>query len=156
MKILSRLISTMMGIGYSPIAPGTAGSLAAMLVWWFLPASPLLVHFIFILVLFLIGTWASSITEQDWIRCYGDDKGHDPQVVVIDEAVGVFIAVFVIPKSLYYAIAAFVLFRFFDIVKPFPINRSQKLSGGWGIMIDDVIAGIYSNILIQLYCVLDM
>lgn len=151
MKALSKIISTTFGIGYCPIAPGTAGSLFAILIYWFLPEINVLIFLSFIIFLFIIGVFTATITEKESIKRLGSDKGHDPSIIVIDEVIGELIAVFTIPKTISFFIAAFILFRLFDIVKPFPINASQMIPDGWGIMIDDVIAGMYTNILIQIF-----
>jgi len=99
---------------------------------------------IFSMLLFLLGTWTSHDAEA----VLGKDSGH----IVIDEFCGYLISVLFIPKSIYYLIAAFVLFRIFDIFKPPPIRWIEKtVPGGAGIMLDDVLAGIYANLCIQLW-----
>ena len=76
--------------------------------------------------------------------------GHDPAEVTIDEVVGMWISLFLLPKKIFIVIAAFFVFRFFDIIKPFPARKFDKMHGGFGIMMDDVIAGIYTNIILQI------
>jgi phosphatidylglycerophosphatase A len=151
MNLISKILSTAFGIGYSPIASGTAGSLVTLLVYWFLPVSHNLYFLFLIIIIFFVGVITASVTEKELIKKVGSEKGQDPSIVVIDEVIGMLIAIYAIPKTLPFLIAAFILFRVFDILKPFPINASQKIPRGWGIMIDDVIAGIYANILIQLF-----
>ena len=133
-------IGTGLGSGYIPIAPGTAGSLIALLIYFLFPLSS--VHWLLISVLlFFVGVWVGSEIEKN--------EGDDPGLVVIDEMVGQWLAVIFLPPTLVTLLIGFVLFRVFDIFKPYPINRSQKLKGGWGIMIDDVLAGVYANIIIH-------
>lgn len=151
MRLISKIISTTFGIGYCPIAPGTAASLFALLIYWFLPEINNLIFLSLIIFLFFIGVFTATITEKESIKRLGSEKGHDPSIIVIDEVIGELIAVFTIPKTISFFIAVFILFRLFDIFKPFPINASQKIPHGWGIVIDDVIAGISTNILIQIF-----
>lgn len=140
MRIFHYIIGSALGSGFCPIAPGTAGSLLALLIFWFLPASSAL-WIALILLFFMLGVWSGSEIEKE--------QGHDPQIVVIDEVVGQWIALLFIPHQPGWYMAAFLLFRLFDIRKPWPIFQLQKLPGGWGIMIDDVLAGIYAGILIH-------
>ena len=79
-----------------------------------------------------------------------DKQLNDPGIIVIDEMAGMLVAFIAIPKELIFIIAAFILFRFFDIVKPFPINIVENLSSGWGIVLDDFVAGIFANIVLQI------
>ena len=152
MKRLSYVLATGFGTGYSPFAPGTAGALFFMLVagWWF-PTSALGYQVGLTVLLFVISVYTSTVVEKDLIKRLGEEKGHDAGMIVIDEIVGMALALVAIPVSYYSIITAFVLFRVFDITKPFPINKSQKLPSGWGITLDDVIAGIFANILVQLF-----
>ena len=140
-----------MGAGYSPFAPGTAGSLVALIIYWLLPEITIFIWLCAIVCIFFIGVCTATATEKEQIEKIGYERGHDPAIVVIDEFVGMLIALVAIPHTKYFMIPAFIIFRLFDIVKPFPINISQKLPRGWGVMIDDVIAGIYTNILIQIF-----
>jgi len=140
-KKVAYLFATGFGSGYFPVMPGTFASLVALLIFSFIPLSSL-TWILIILIFFIIGVWTSGIVE--------DDKGEDPGIVVVDEFVGLWIALVFLPPSTTIIIAGFLIFRLFDIWKPFPINISQKLSRGWGIMMDDVIAGLYTNILLQI------
>jgi len=155
MKLLIKAISTVLGVGYSPIAPGTCGAIVACIFFWYGGDFGLISLTTIIILTFILGTITATLHERDYILKFGEVNGHDPQVVVIDEFVGMLISLIALPKTLPILIASFILFRFFDIVKPFPINRSQNLSSGWGIMMDDVIAGLFANILIQLYLLID-
>jgi phosphatidylglycerophosphatase A len=135
------LIATALGTGYAPLAPGTAGSLLALfLIYYFYPPSWILL--LSILLLFLLGVYCSGKLEII--------HGEDPSLVVVDEVVGMAISLLFLPRNWLLFLLAFLLFRFFDIVKPAPINSSQKLRAGWGIMIDDVLAGIYAIISVQI------
>ena len=149
--LFHNFIATGFGSGYSPIAPGTAGALLAMLIWW--GYSLLFSHcisipvltFIVIVVFTFAGVWSSSVVEQYW--------GVDPSRVVVDEMVGTWIALLAVPEGAHwgYMLAAFVLFRFFDIVKPLGVRKMESLPSGFGIMADDILAGIYGFIVIYLY-----
>ncbi len=142
MKILAKIIGSAFGSGFSPVAPGTVGSFVAIAALWVAPPLSTVILILAALLFFFIGVWASAICEQDW--------GRDPGRVVWDEVVGMMVTVATLPKSLMVYAAAFILFRFFDILKPFPVNRSQQLPGGWGVMIDDVLAGLMGNIVLQI------
>lgn len=124
--------------GYSPVVPGTAGSLVGLLLYLPLTTSPILVRFVAVVALFFIGVFASSRVEEIW-------RIKDPHAVVIDEIVGMWIALLFVPPDFTYFMVAFVLFRLFDIIKPFPARQAELLKGGWGIMLDDVVAGIYAG-----------
>ena len=140
------LIGTGFGMGLSPIAPGTIGSIGGWLVAVLLrPYVPYfeVVLLLFIIVFFFLGVYSSTKLETIW--------GEDPSKVVIDEVVGMWISLWLIPQGWSYPLAALVLFRLFDIYKPFYINRMERLKSGWGIMMDDVLAGIYTNLVIQLF-----
>jgi len=145
---LARLIATGLATGYSPVAPGTAGSLLALMALWLLPPVNAVFFVSALGPLFLLGVWASSRVEAEEVRKGGK---HDPSIVNVDEIMGMGLSVAFLPASMsrIWLVAGFLLFRLFDIVKPFPANRSQRLPGGWGIMMDDVIAGIYANAVLR-------
>ncbi|HEX7137471.1 MAG TPA: phosphatidylglycerophosphatase A [Vicinamibacterales bacterium] len=132
------LISTALGVGYVPFAPGTFGSAAGLVLWWLLPASPLARGAI-IVALFVVGAWSGSVAERHF-------KRPDPGQVVIDEVLGMLITLFMVPVGWPGAIAGFVLFRAADIVKPYPANRLERLHGGVGVMADDAMAAVYANV----------
>jgi len=150
MKSVARLISTGCGIGYFPLAPGTMGALAALIIYWIAPQPGNASFFLIIIALMLVGIYSASITERELIARLGAERGTDPKIVIIDEIIGMLVALIAIPKTTKFLILAFILFRIFDIVKPFPARRIEKLPAGWGIVFDDVIAGIYANLLIQI------
>jgi len=139
------IIATGFGSGYFPIAPGTAGAVLATATWLglslILPFYHLLITTALLIILFtILGVWSSGIMENYW--------GKDPSKVVIDEMVGVWIPLLVVNNEnkyyAYYALGALLLFRLFDIFKPLGIRKMEAIGGGWGIMLDDIAAGIYS------------
>lgn len=144
MNRLAILLASFGFVGYFPIAPGTAGSAAALVL--FLPlrwyASPW-GEGAAIVALLLAGVWAGTAAE----RHYGRE---DPGYVVLDEVVGMLVTLFMVPVSWYGLFLGFLLFRLFDIVKPAPARQLERLHGGLGIMMDDVIAGIYGNLALRL------
>ena len=139
--IIWRFVATFFYLGKLPFAPGSWGSLGALLLWLLLPVT-FSVHLSVIIILFVLGIYSSSRMAK-----YLDD--HDPSEVVIDEVVGMGISLFMLPHSLGLYFLAFLLFRIIDILKPSFIYRIQKLPGGWGIMLDDVMAGIFTLALVN-------
>ena len=145
---LSVLISTLFGTGYFPKIPGTAGTLIAALVYLLLPIKLFdnlennVIFLIWILTLSLISVFFISEAEKK--------LGHDNKKIVLDEFLGFFIAVVFLPKTVLITVFAFILFRFFDVFKPEPVNVLQKLPAGWGVMTDDLMAGVYTNISLQI------
>ena len=131
-----RFVATFFYLGKLPFAPGSWGSLGALLLWLLLPVT-FSVHLTVIVILFILGVYSSNKMAK-----YMED--HDPSEVVIDEVVGMGISLFMLPHSLGLYLLAFILFRIFDFFKPLFIYRIQNLSGGWGIMLDDVLAGIFT------------
>ncbi len=150
MTFLARIISTGLGIGYFPKAPGTVASLATVIVFWLCPGLSALPFILLCVFIILVGIVTSSITEKEFQQKSGDSSLHDPGIIIIDEIAGMLVALIALPKTVPIVIAAFILFRLFDIVKPFPVNKAEKLPTGWGIMADDVVAGILSNVILQL------
>ncbi|MFK8009817.1 MAG: phosphatidylglycerophosphatase A [Saprospiraceae bacterium] len=148
MKSLHKLNATVLGAGYSPFAPGTMGALVGILVLFLIKwQQPELQYFTWGLLLAtivftLLGVWSTNELESEW--------GKDPSKVVVDELIGVWIAVLWIPIETQWLILGFILFRFFDILKPLGIRRLESIKGGWGVMLDDLGAGIYANIVLQI------
>ena len=129
--------------GYAPVAPGTAGSALALVIYWIMPEPfSWSLWLLMIVGLSVVGIYAATLAEKEW--------GEDPPKVVIDEIVGYFVAVLLLPKNIFVMALSFLIFRIFDILKPFPAHRSQRLPGGWGIMADDLIAGLYANGVVRL------
>ncbi|MDY0151217.1 MAG: phosphatidylglycerophosphatase A [Candidatus Cloacimonas sp.] len=144
-------IATFLGIGFLPGMPGTWGSLAAFGLYLLIPDGIFLGLGLFIAIpVFILFCLASVYVSSKAELKLGHDSGH----IVIDEVCGYFLAVMFLPQTWIIGIYAFELFRVFDIAKPFPINRSQNLPKGWGVVVDDLIAGIYANVLLQLIIII--
>ena len=139
--IIWRFVATFFYLGKLPFAPGSWGSLGALLLWLLLPVT-FSVHLSVIIILFILGVYSSNKVAEDL-----DD--HDPSEVVIDEVVGMGISLFMLQHSFGLYLLSFILFRVFDILKPSFIYRIQNLSGGWGIMLDDVLAGLLTFIIVK-------
>jgi len=137
------VLSVWFGAGLLPKAPGTWGSIAA------LPLAYALAHWGSLEILagatiavFVIGVWSSEITSRDM-------GVSDPSEIVIDEVAGQWLTLLVVPPDLFLYACGFILFRLFDIWKPWPISwADQKIKGGMGIMLDDIIAGVYAGVLL--------
>jgi len=142
MRKISKLTTSFFYLGHSPFMPGTLGSLAGLLIY-FVVKDKLPIYIFSILFLFALGMIFSSEAE----RIY---KRKDAQMIVIDEACGMMLSMFLVPYSLWAMILGFILFRTFDILKPPPARRIENFSGAFGIMFDDVIAAIYANFILQI------
>ncbi|HIG53637.1 MAG TPA: phosphatidylglycerophosphatase A [Candidatus Latescibacteria bacterium] len=146
MRFLNRLIATLFFSGYAPIAPGTAGTAVVAVLYWlfFLVSPPLGVvgWLVVLLVAFAVGVYTADKAAPEW--------GKDPGQVVVDEGVGFLFTVALLPTDIWTVIIAFFVFRVLDIIKPPPARQLEALPGGWGIVVDDVVAGIYGNLLIRL------
>jgi len=134
-------MATFGGVGYVPFAPGTFGSAAGLLAWWLLGPSAV-VQGTAIVVLFAAGVWSGGVCERHFHRT-------DPAPVVIDEAMGMLITLFLNPVGWLGALGAFLLFRIADVIKPFPADRLESLHGGVGVMADDAMAAIYANLVLR-------
>lgn len=144
MTRLAVFVATFAYCGYFPVAPGTAGSAAGLLVYALIQyAQSPFVDAAAIVVLFAAGVWAGTAAE----RYFG---GIDPGPIVIDEVVGMLITLAFIPVGWTGAAAGFVLFRIFDVIKPWPAGRFEKLHGGLGVMADDAMAAVYANLSLRL------
>ena len=138
------LIATGCYSGYLPKAPGTWGSLVGLILFYLLHTLSLPVYLAAVAGLFVVGSFAAGEAEKIL-------DNRDPGVVVIDEIVGMLITMIAVPATPLAMVLGFILFRVFDIAKPFPVNFfDQRFHGGLGIMLDDVVAGIYSLIVLQL------
>ncbi len=141
-KEISKVIATVFYIGYIPYAPGTCGSLAAFIVVWVFKPDNLW------LVILLISCFTAGVISAYLVEKELEQK--DSPKIVIDEFVGYIVSIAFLPLTFGYLISAFVLFRFFDILKPIPIRNIEKhFHGGLAIMLDDVAAGIITNIILQ-------
>ncbi len=140
------IIATLGFTGYIPYAPGTFGTAVGFLtVLLIRPGDAVL------LILSISVIIAGTVSAHHSEKVLGKDSGH----IVIDEFCGYLVSVMYIPQNAGYLVAAFVLFRVFDIYKPFPINRIEhNISGGAGIMLDDLLAGVFTNICLQLWRVM--
>jgi phosphatidylglycerophosphatase A len=136
-----------LGSGAAPRAPGTAGTLAALLLYLVLPAMSPFVYAVLLLSGFLLGVWICGKTARDI-------GVHDHGGIVWDEFIGFWLTMFLAPPGLFWLLSGFVLFRVFDIVKPWPIRWFDRhVHGGFGIMIDDVLAGVMAWMCLQLMAV---
>ncbi|MEN0056271.1 MAG: phosphatidylglycerophosphatase A [Mucilaginibacter sp.] len=140
---LNKIIASIFGIGFLK-GGGTYAAIVTCGFIWLLWQSPTLQNpwylFVITVVVTLLGVYVSNKVEPDW--------GEDSSRVVIDEVAGMLISVLFIPPNLYFLLAGLVLFRFFDILKPLGIRKMEDMGGGTGVMMDDVLAGVYSNILL--------
>lgn len=141
MTRLALALATALGTGYSPFAPGTVGSAVGLVLWWFLPHTAG-VQAAAIVIVFALGTWSGSVAERHFQRT-------DPGQVVLDEVLGMLITLLMNPVGWSGAFVGFLLFRVADIIKPYPANRLEALHGGFGIMADDAMAAVYSNLALR-------
>jgi phosphatidylglycerophosphatase A len=148
MRYVWRVLATFFGLGFFPFAPGTLTSLVVVLVYRYSVSGlgwPALLFILFILL--ILGTYAASFYSRELQK-------DDPGCVVIDEAAGQFLVLFLVVPDWTSLIAAFLLFRFFDIVKPFPIRRAEALPAGWGIMADDILAALMAKAILHMIIIL--
>jgi phosphatidylglycerophosphatase A len=142
LRRLGVFIATCAHVGYAPVAPGTWGSAVGLLVYYVVrrqASTP--IELGVIAVILLIGLWAATEAEHHF-------GGIDPGPVVIDEVIGMLITLAVHPVNVAGAVAGFFIFRVLDVVKPWPARRLELLPGGFGVVLDDVMAGVYGNLLI--------
>jgi phosphatidylglycerophosphatase A len=141
---LHKLIATFFGIGYIGKGGGTVAAAVLCIIWIVIPAGDLTNHWqLFITTLVCIaGVWSGNVVDAIW--------GKDSSKVVIDEVAGMMITLLFLPITIPYVLAGLVLFRLFDIVKPLFIKKMELLPKGWGVMADDVLAGIYAHLVLQL------
>ena len=142
MASLATVIATGFGSGYSPIAPGTAGSLVGLVFVWPLMQLSSSLQVATVILVSLVGVAAATHVA----RRVGIE---DPGIVVVDEVVGMWATLLFLPLSPWTAGIGFLLFRVMDIVKPYPARQLESLPGGWGIVADDLMAGIYANLCLR-------
>ena len=143
MKHLALYIATCGYVGHVPVAPGTFGSAAGLVLLWALRAlGSSALEIAFVVVLLALGVWSATIAERSSGRV-------DPGIVVIDEVVGMIVTMMFIPASTFSIVAGFLVFRVLDILKPWPTRRLERLPGGAGIMADDVMAAVYGNVVMH-------
>jgi len=148
MRRLVILLATWWGVGYVPRAPGTAGTIAAIPLYFLLRLLPLYGYLACVLAIGLVACWAAGEAERIF-------QEQDSQRIVIDEAVGFFITMAALPPTWPYLIGGFCLFRCFDILKPPPIRLIERtVKGGYGVVLDDVLAGIYAHIALRIIAAL--
>lgn len=138
-----KTIASVFGIGYVKKGGGTLAAIVYCFIWWLLPATYVNSYWqvVIIILLAALGTWSSNKVDAIW----GKDSGK----VVIDEVAGMALTLLLVPQSFFYLLAGLVAFRFFDIVKPLGIKKMEQLPKGWGVMADDMLAGLYAFILVQ-------
>ena len=147
MKTIQKLFVTVGGVGFLPLAPGTWGSIVGVLLVILVSVFADLEFtssYLFISIItgvFFLGVYASKELEPEW--------GEDPQQIVVDEVIGVWIAMAYIPFNWYNLLLALILFRIFDIWKPLLIRKMEYAGNGWGVMLDDVLAGVYANVVLN-------
>lgn len=134
MKTAARWLGVWFGCGYVRVAPGTAGTLGALPLYFLVRGGGPVAIVLTAIAVTVVGIWAAGIVADQ-------EKMHDPQIVVIDEVAGVLFALAAAPATLAGIATAVVAFRVFDSTKPFPARRAEKLPRGWGIVLDDVVAG---------------
>jgi phosphatidylglycerophosphatase A len=139
--IFALAIATVCGIGYVPFAPGSFGSAAGLLLLPLVQASPAQ-SAAMIVFLFAIGSWSGGVAERHFRKT-------DPGPVVVDEVLGMVVTMFMNPSTWTARVAGFFLFRLFDIVKPYPANRLERVPGGAGVMADDFMAAVYANLALR-------
>lgn len=141
LDFITRIIGSGFFTGYAPAATGTVGSIAALLFFLIPNFSSIYSIIPSTIILFVIGGLAADKMEKVY--------GQDPGVVTVDEFVGMWLSMWFIPVTYLNVGLAFIIFRILDILKPYPAGEFDKRSGGWNIMLDDVIAGLYTNVILQ-------
>ena len=142
MRKITLFFSSVFGLGYISKAPGTVSSVGAALLWYFFAPEDYFIQAFVIIVAVFASIVFSSAAEKIY-------KTTDDGRITIDELAGMWISLAFLPKTALFAILGFVLFRFFDIKKPWIIDKAQKFKGGLGITADDVVAGVFANIILQ-------
>jgi phosphatidylglycerophosphatase A len=142
---IHKIITTTFGIGYISKGGGTVAAIV-MAICWYMAGSRMpenfTVQFLLTLLIILVGTWSSYKVESEW--------GKDSNKVVIDEVAGMCVSLLFLPVTWQVCLMALILFRFFDIAKPLLIRRMERLPGGVGVMADDILAGVYSNVMLSI------
>jgi phosphatidylglycerophosphatase A len=142
LSLAARFLATGAGSGYSPVAPGTAGSALGLALFWPLSWLSGPIQVALTVLLFVVGTLAATHVAARVGR-------KDPGIVVVDEVVGQWISLLFLPLTPATAVVGFLLFRLMDVWKPWPARDFERLPGGLGIMTDDVMAGIYANLVLR-------
>ncbi|HWB91507.1 MAG TPA: phosphatidylglycerophosphatase A [Puia sp.] len=145
MGLIYRLISTFLGIGYTPKGGGTVAAVVCCIAWYFTwrgGNEHFWIQALIIVIITVVGAWTAGKMEAEW--------GEDSYRIVIDEVAGMSLTLFAVPVRWPYIVIGLALFRFFDISKPLYIRRMERIGGGWGVMLDDMLAGLYANLLLQI------
>jgi phosphatidylglycerophosphatase A len=143
MKNFILFFATGGGVGFLPGARGTYGTAVGVLLYWAVKDLPPLNLFLFVLAFFFFSVWAAGLAEV-----YFQEK--DSQKIVVDEIAGYLVTMSFLPFRWDFVVAGFIAFRLFDIMKPFPIRQlERRLKGGWGIVLDDIAAGILANLVLR-------
>jgi phosphatidylglycerophosphatase A len=137
------ILATGLGVGYFSFAPGILGTLLAIPIYFFLSEIPFPLYEITLAGFFFLAVWVSEKAGAIFGK-------KDDQRIVIDEMIGFFITMLWVPKTVLFVIIGFILFRFFDILKPPPIRLIERVRGGFGVVLDDVLAGVYANIILHI------
>jgi phosphatidylglycerophosphatase A len=140
-EYLAKIIATLFFVGYFPKASGTLGSFVVLVAAWFLLPQGTAINLIICVIVIIVSVWSSGKAEEIF--------GKDSKRIVIDETAGMLVSILMVDKSVNLYLAAFILFRFFDVVKPPPLKSLEKLKSGWGVTSDDLAAGVYANICLQ-------
>jgi phosphatidylglycerophosphatase A len=144
MKFIIKLFATGLGLGLMPFAPGTFGTLLGVGLYWLLWHLPIVHYIIFVVVFIAFSSWVADKAQD----LYGTQ---DPGQIVIDEVAGFLVTMIGHPWGWKAVVAGFILFRIFDILKPFPIRRIDRtIHSGFGVVLDDVVAGVYANVCLVL------
>ena len=128
--------------GRFPVAPGTAGTLIGVLLYLCMRTISPATYLVLCFIIIMIGTWTAGRAESLLDR-------KDSPSIVIDEIAGYLVAMFMVPQGWGFVVSGFLLFRAFDIIKPYPLKRLQDIHGGTGVMVDDIGAGVYTNLVLQ-------
>ncbi len=139
----AKLIATFFYVGLIPVAPGTFGTLAAIPLFWIISGLSVYIYLLITLIVIGVSVWAATETEKIY-------KKRDPGQIVADEVAGYLVTMILIPATATNIVIGFFLFRLFDILKPPPVRRLEKLPRGWGVVIDDVAAGVYACVCMHL------
>ena len=133
-EYLILLFATGFGAGFSPVVPGTMGTLIAIPIYYFISSISFPLYELTLAAFFFFSSWVAGQAERYWEK-------KDDRRIVIDEIMGFLVTMLWVPKTPLSIVSGFVLFRFFDILKPFPIRRMEQAKSGYGVVLDDVLAG---------------
>ncbi len=142
----SVIAATFFGSGLFPKAPGTWGALATVILAYFFFPTNIIAQITIFLTIFIVGVISSGRAED----VYGKDGGP----IVIDESAGMLISIIALPKTIALYLTAFLAFRFYDIIKPYPAKAAERLPSGWGVMMDDIVAGAYALLTVRVITLL--